>query len=239
MTPSAKFHTYVAAITVGLIFVSLHALHQYIPKDNNADFAAGLLLTAIIALGLYRLVASTMATLLPKWPLLFEFTMGAHYLRGTWGGTVLAKDDQTHLVVEKVEQTLDDVRVRGWAFGADQSLLANWTSEFAQIAPTRGELFCFYSVNIPHNETLIDSLGRMQFDRPSESRGPSVMTGYILETVGEKRLRYRTLQKLSHELPDLDVAKEQVVERFARYSKSRSADGTSHGNVQPTGSRES
>ncbi len=105
--------------------------------------------------------------------------------------------------------------IRGWSYKVDGSLEANWTTKSAQVSPEQGELYCFYTVNVPYKEQPVESLGRFQFDRLNESTGPNKMTGYTVDTDSTKKLRYDELHKLSDELIDLDSAKELTFKRYA------------------------
>jgi len=214
MTPIAKFHSYVIALTVALMFVAVNVVAKLIPGASHGGLASGFVIAALSSVGLYQLLAKAILTVLPKWEWLFKFTLGPWYLKGTWGGVVRTKTGKLRIIVEKYEQSLDHLAIRGWSFGHDGNIEANWTTQSAQVSVIPGELFCFYQVNVPYKENAVESLGRLQFDRPDHNTGPTMMTGYTVDTDATQKLRYEELHKLSYRLLELDEARRLTFDRF-------------------------
>lgn len=214
MTPIAKFHSYVVALTVALMFFAVSLVTKLVPDPSNTSIAAGVALAGFGSVGLYRVLATMFLLLLAKWEFLLRFTLGPYYVKGTWAGLVRTKTGKPLLIVEKFEQSLEHLTVRGWSYLPDDTVEANWTTQSAQVEAKKGELFCFYHVNVPYKENVVEALGRLQFDRPDDKTGPTKMTGYTVDTDATQKLRYEDLHKLSDDLLGLDKAKRMAFDHF-------------------------
>jgi len=220
MSPIAKFHSYVVAITVAIMFFSVNQLTKFV--ESSDAMAAGVVLAALSSLGVYKLIASAILLALAKWNWLFKFTLGPYYLKGTWGGFVHTKTGKPRLIVEKYEQSLSHIIVFGYSYDLNGKKEANWNTKAVQVSPGQGELFCFFTVNVPYKEAPVEALGRLQFDRASGSSAPTKMTGYTIDSDATQKLIYEDLHKLDEQLLPIDQAKEQTFEYFKeRIEKSK------------------
>ncbi len=113
MNPIAKFHSYVVAITVAVMFLVVNLAVKLVPAPNSESIIIGFLVAGFSSLGIYRLFSGLIIIILPKIECLFKFTLGAYYLKGTWGGFVLTKTGVPTIIVEKYEQTLFSITIRG------------------------------------------------------------------------------------------------------------------------------
>jgi hypothetical protein len=138
MKPVQKFYFYV--VTATLMFEGLRLVMPRLPEGGVPAAIAGGIATALGSWGLYRVLHAVVAALLEKWDWLLKFVLGAEYVNGTWVGFVLTKTGKPRLVVEKYEQSLYHLLIRGWSFLPNGDPEASWTTNSAQVVLPDGKL---------------------------------------------------------------------------------------------------
>src|SRR5262245_12471435 len=120
MHPVEKFHFYVVTATLILMFAGLRVGLAQVPHDQPTTAIAGVVVTAFGSWGLYRTLAAACMFLMHKWDWLLKQVLGPEFLKGTWVGFVRTKTGAPRLIVEKYEQSLYSLVVRGWSFLPDR-----------------------------------------------------------------------------------------------------------------------
>jgi len=170
------------------MFIGVNASSHFISTVQPPGYFIGLLIAALGSVGVYNLTARLVHWSLYNWDWSMKVTLGPNYVQGVWGGIILTRSGKPLYVVEKVEQTLSKTSIRGTSYRPDKIPDANWITESVQIDPVRGEMFIFYSNNVPWKENRVEALGRLQFDRKSKGEGPTGMTGYAIDSDSTKKL---------------------------------------------------
>lgn len=217
ISPQTRFHSVVVAITVFVMFAGVTGAAAFLQNLTFRSTTIGGFVAALSSVGVYRLLALGLIWLMEHSDGMMKFVLGPYFVKGTWIGRVRTKTGKPRLIVEKMEQTLYHVTVFGWSFTPDGIEDANWKTESAQINAVAGELFCFYLINVPYKHNPVEALGRLQFDRPSERKGPKRMTGYTVDTDATSKLRYDDLRKLSDKLLDVPTALGKAKHEFASF----------------------
>jgi hypothetical protein len=196
------------------MFIGISTAIELINTTGTKQYISAIIISGLGSIGVYRLTTLLITWLLSRWEFLLKIVLGPYYLKGTWVGVMRTKQGRKLYIVEKYEQSLSNLTARGWSYTLEGQLESNWTTEAIQIDPHKGEAFFFHSVNVPYKENVLESLGKLQFDRKNERSGPHRMNGYFVDTDTTVKLQYETLNKISDFLLDLDSAKKTALENF-------------------------
>jgi hypothetical protein len=126
--------------------------------------------------------------------------LGPYYIKGTWVGKIITKKGKPCIFFEHYDQTLNSLVIRGWSFTTEGIQQADWSTVSAHIEPIEGAIYCHYRTNIPHRNSPVEGVGRLQFDREKETIGPRGMSGYCIDSYTTKKLIYEDMVKVSEKL---------------------------------------
>ncbi|PTX59466.1 hypothetical protein C8N46_10954 [Kordia periserrulae] len=70
----------------------------------------------MISLGIYRFIAYIFLLLLKNIRFIRKFFLDPKYLEGTWVGFYIGSNNQVKFIVERFEQDLEILRIRGTAY---------------------------------------------------------------------------------------------------------------------------
>ena len=103
MTPEQKFHSYVTASTV---LVMYFAIETVAPLLNEFTIAKPIV-TLLTAIGIYNLFAKILSSLARNWLWVKKYLLGPNFIHGTWGGEFKGSDNDKIITIESFEQTLN------------------------------------------------------------------------------------------------------------------------------------
>jgi hypothetical protein len=187
-----RFNTMVSTATVAVMFIVIEyvlpilqapaipdAIVQHISFVTKEQIVDGikLLVTGLMALGTYKLVAVVLVWLINTIRFLKSFVFGPSYVEGTWIGRFRAASGPKW-TVEHFEQSLDGVVIRGYAENEDKTQYATWNSMAAAVDSVRGVLTYTYTCDVMGRNTPQQGIGVFQFERKSMEKAPYGMNGY-------------------------------------------------------------
>jgi hypothetical protein len=205
MRPEHKFHSYVTAATVTVMyFVITSFLPRLAPSPSLEPFAKPIG-SLLLSVGIYRSLATAMASASRRLKFLKRHLLGPRYVNGTWVGKFHAADDTMVFSIEHFEQTLTTLKIRGQAFRASGELYAYWNSVSESIDDAAGTLTFTYSCDKSSDKASFQGVCFFQFERGDETMAPTAICGYSADLVDGIRTENRET-RLSEDLLPFDEA---------------------------------
>jgi hypothetical protein len=205
MKPEHRFHSYVTAATVLVMF---YFIKHVIPLLTFSPVLDSLLKPAVAMLasvGVYNILAGLLLQTAKRWRWVKRFMLGASYMNGTWVGKFLSSTSGTIHTVEYFEQTLSSLKIRGEAVDADDNSYAYWNSVSETIDESSGLLSYTYNCDKNSDKGSFQGVAVFHFERRDERCAPHKMRGYSADLVDGKRTENREL-KISEKLLPFEVA---------------------------------
>ena len=109
MKPLLKLNSIALSITTLIVFTIWTNVFVLI---QISDFYK-ILLGGIISLGIYRLLAGGIIWLFQKSKKMKKYFLGGYYLEGTWVGFYIGVSRKERFMIERFEQELDSLVIRG------------------------------------------------------------------------------------------------------------------------------
>lgn len=183
MKPEYRFHSYVTAATVTVMYFAIQKLLPLLQLDSNVDSFLKPIGTLFLSIGVYKLLATSLLGVARKMKFVKRHLLGASYLNGTWVGKFTSADSSVVYTVEHFEQTLSSLKVRGQAFRDSGQSYAQWNSESETIDEISGLLTYTYNCDKTSDKGSFQGVCVFQFERDDKTCGPNRMRGYSADLV--------------------------------------------------------
>ncbi|RZF30125.1 hypothetical protein EVC45_08925 [Paraburkholderia sp. UYCP14C] len=205
MTPEQRFHSYVTAGTVLIMFYFIQHIVPLLTFTPSVDQLIKPGVTLLSAVGIYKSLASALVKITKKWRWVKRKLLGPSYVNGTWIGKFEASDGEPIYTVEHFEQSLSSLKIRGQAFHADGRSYAHWKSIAETIDEAAGILTYTYICDKNRDKTSFQGIGEFQFERDDESSAPQCIKGYSADLIDGLRSENRE-KKISENLLSFEDA---------------------------------
>jgi hypothetical protein len=199
MKPEHRFHSYVTAATVTVMYFVIQKLLPLLQFNPDVDMYLKPLGTLLLSIGVYKFLATLLLGFARRLKSVKRHLLGASYVNGTWVGKFKASDSSFVYTVEHFEQTLSSLKVRGQAFRESGESYAQWNSESETIDEHSGLLTYTYNCDKTSEKGSFQGVCVFQFERVDETCGPTRMRGYSADLVDGVRTENREV-KHSEEL---------------------------------------
>jgi hypothetical protein len=184
MTPELKFHSIVISITTAIVFSIWYGLTSII----SAYPWLTIVLSALISLGIYRLLALLLLSILRNVKCVKIFILGPYFMEGTWAGFFVGHDNKPRLFMEIFEQDLSSLVIRGRAFKEDGTFHGSWLADSANIDPKRARLSYYYDADVVGNTHINPGLARFDMDRSASHKPAEKLVGYSSDLFSPAKL---------------------------------------------------
>jgi hypothetical protein len=213
MTPSTKFNSLIASITVSMMFPSVAFLIPLLKKAGVGHpallAAAGLLASA----GAYAALAVALRWLMDRSRHARAIVLGPHYVHGTWIGWFRGHSGALRYMVEHFAQDLDGFVISGRSYTEQRAVHGFWSSESVSVDARRGRLVFTYSFEVVDRSQALTGIHTSLFRRPSLRTAPDAYSGFAHDLNDQQRIAVHSY-KISEELLTWDDALERAVQRF-------------------------
>lgn len=205
MKPSVKLNSIAFGLATLMVFTIWSLLLRI--ADIHPYFAAAI--SAVISLGVYRLIATFIVDLSKKITPLKKFLLGNHYLEGTWVGYYLGKSGEERYIIERFEQEVDNLVIRGRAYDHNANLHTTWTANPVNIDSVLGQLSYMYKCEPIKGKDDHNGVAVFNFDRKDQYSAPHGLTGYSADVQNGERISAReTKISTDASISDVDALKE-------------------------------
>jgi hypothetical protein len=181
MKPEHKFHSYVTAATVTIMYFIIEHLSPLI--SGSAIPFAQPVGTLLLSVGVYKLLAGFLMSTTRKFKFVKRHILGASYVNGTWIGKFRLPDESFVYTIEHFEQTLSSLKIRGQGFRSSGESYAQWSSVSETIHAEAGLLTYTYGCDKTNDKSSFQGVCVFQFERKDETSGPTCIRGYSADLI--------------------------------------------------------
>jgi hypothetical protein len=207
MKPLTKFYTIILSITTLAVFT---IWSQSIKLMEISDFYK-VILGSLISIGVYRFFVAFTISLSKKIKSLRRFILGPYYLEGTWIGFYIGAEGKVRYIVEKFEQELDSLTIRGEYYNELSKHHSMMTATNVNINAEMGEISYMYKCHPINDQSPHEGLAIFNIHRDDQYSPATKLVGYSAELHIGKRIKTiesKISSKTSIELNDaLTMAK--------------------------------
>ena len=213
MKPIVRFNTIVISSTTIIVFGMWYGISLLLLKypewfnnpGNNKYNILGLLVTALISVGVYRLIYLLVSYLVNKFNFIKKIFFSSYYLEGTWVGFYIGIKGKERYIIETFEQNLDTLVIKGTAFDENKKIHSFWTSESINLDIEKGELSYQYKVRSTKEKPDPTGIAYFSMNRENNRKPANMLIGYSSDTHLPRKctaIEYKLCDKTNYVLKD-------------------------------------
>lgn len=188
MKPSIKLHSIAFALATTVIFILWTQLNK-LSESNEINDTLKILIGLFVSLGAYRLFAKSIIYLTTKSNWIKKQFLGQYYLEGTWVGFYIGASGHVRFLIEKFEQDIDNLTIRGKSFNDSMEYHANWISSSVNIDIISGRISYLYEVQSIIGNSNNNGIAFFNFDRKSQYSEAKGLNGFSADLHIGKRVK--------------------------------------------------
>lgn len=175
MTPLLKLHSIAFGLSTALVF----SLWTQVAQLSEQHELLKILVGGLISLGIYRVIAKFIISLTKNSSFIKRQLLGTYYLGGTWVGFYVGADGKEKFLIERFEQDIDTLVIRGKSFNEKSEFHVTWTATPVNIDPVLGKISYMYECQ-PNNGEGNPSIGVaiFNFERPNQYSAAKELRGF-------------------------------------------------------------
>lgn len=211
MKPIIRFNTIVLSLTTAVVFgiwLGISKLILTYPdwfKDSvyNKYNLLGLLLVALISIGVYRLFFLITSYLVNNCQWIKRLVFSSDYIEGTWVGFYIGVSGNERYLIETFEQNLEGLVIKGTSYDENKNLHSFWTSESINLDSEKGELSYQYKVRSTREKPDPNGIAYFSIIRDNNRKPASILVGFSADshlTKKCKAMEYRWSEKTKYNI---------------------------------------
>ena len=210
MKPIVKLQSISFSIATGTVFLGWVKL-----SELGASYPYIKVIAAIfISLGVYRLTANLIIEASKKWTWVKKIMLGPYYLNGTWVGFYIGTLGKVRFLVERFEQDIDSLVIRGKSFDENLNYHANWTASSVNIDSLTGKISYMYECSPMKDSSNHNGVAIFDFIRNNQSSPAKGLEGFSADLHIGKRTRAKEIKVSSGCSFDEKAALEKAKELY-------------------------
>ena len=182
-----RYNLFVIVLTTMIIFLFWKYLLSATANTTNYTILA--FVGFFTSFGIYKLLVTLLHSTARKIEIVNRIFSGNEYLNGTWIGFYKGASGKVRYIVERYEQNLDEIIIRGHSYDEAMNLHATWNSTSVQINSKIGKIVYTYTVTSLDENTNGLGIAEFDFERKSEKEFPTIIQGYSSDIHIGKRVR--------------------------------------------------
>jgi hypothetical protein len=175
------------ATTVVVMFIGVVIVAPKLQSANAASIITAGAASALVSVGIYRLIAALFLWLFKKCRAIRRFALGAGYLEGTWVGHYKDSESKLRFTIEFIDQSSGETKIHGREIDQTGATRGSWKSDSVSVDPQNQRIIYNYSCGMHENRA--DQRGIAVFDLITQEDGgyPSILDGYAADLIdGQK-----------------------------------------------------
>lgn len=185
MRPSIKLHS----ITFGFSTAMVFAIWSKVFELININGTYKVILGGLISLGIYRLAATGILYLVKNSNKIKKLFLGAYYLEGTWVGFYIGVSGSVRFLIERFEQDIDSLVIRGRSYSEVTKYHATWTASSVNIDTLNGIISYMYECLPINDNSNNNGIAIFHFERANQYSAPNKLIGFASDLHIGKRTR--------------------------------------------------
>ncbi len=190
MTPSIKLHS----ISFGLATAFVFTIWTQLFKLTELNDIFKIIIGGLISLGVYRLIATFIVYLTTKSSWIKKKFLGQHYLEGTWVGFYIGVSGNERFLIERFEQSIDTLVIRGKSFNEQLGYHSTWTTSSVHIDTIHGIISYMYDVTNINDKSNNNGIAIFNFDRDNQYAEAKGLTGFSADLHLGQRVKAKEIK---------------------------------------------
>ena len=185
MKPSLKLHSIAFGLATAIVF----SLWTLLTKLTQLDPILKILLGGLVSLGLYRLIATFIVYLTKKSSWIKKKFLGQYYLEGTWVGFYIGVSGKERFIVERFEQDVDTLAIRGKSLNELSQYHSTWNTSSVYIDTLHAKISYMYDVTNIHDKSNNNGIAIFNIERDDQYSEAKGLTGFSADLHLGKRIK--------------------------------------------------
>lgn len=174
MKPLVKLNSIAFAIATSIVF----SLWQMLLKIQGTNPIIIAVVGVVVSLGLYRIIANFIILLIQESTWIKKKFLGPQFMEGTWVGFYIGPSGNQRYLIERFEQEIDSLVIRGKSFDENLNYHSTWTSSSVNIDVPNGRITYMYEL-IPLKEIKNNNgICVFNFERDNQYSKPKGLEGF-------------------------------------------------------------
>lgn len=183
MKPLVKLNSIAFAISTSVVF----SLWQILLKSQGTNPLIITIVGVIVSLGLYRITANFIILLIQESTWIKRKFLGPQFLEGTWVGFYIGPSGNQRYLIEKFEQEIDSLVIRGKSFDENLNYHSSWTSSSVNIDVNNGRITYMYELTPLKEIKNNNGICVFNFERDNQYSKPKGLEGFSADIhIGSK-----------------------------------------------------
>lgn len=183
MKPLVKLNSIAFAISTSVVF----SLWQILLKTQGTNPLIITIVGVIVSLGLYRITANFIILLIQESTWIKRKFLGPQFLEGTWVGFYIGPSGNQRYLIEKFEQEIDSLVIRGKSFDENLNYHSSWTSSSVNIDVNYGRITYMYELTPLKEIKNNNGICVFNFERDNQYSKPKGLEGFSADIhIGSK-----------------------------------------------------
>lgn len=190
MKPTIKLSSIGFGISTAIVF----SIWKLLLEIGTINIIVTTIIGMVISLGLYRLIANFILYLIQKSTWIKCKFLGAHFMEGTWVGFYIGASGNVRYIVERFEQEVDSLVIRGKSFDEKLNYHSTWNSNSVNIDILNGKLSYMYELSPIKEIKNSNGICFFTLDRDSQYDKPTGLTGFSADIHMGIKIRAKELK---------------------------------------------
>lgn len=222
MKPIIRFNSIVISLTTLVVFgiwlliskLLLTNPEWFKNPDNNLYNFLGIILTAFMSIGVYRIFLNLCSYLVNNSLFIRKMIFKSSFLEGTWVGFYIGVSGNVRYLIETFEQNFDSVIIRGKSFNELQNFHSTWISDNVNIDVNRGKLSYHYKVESPNETSDHNGIAFFNFERKTKKTAPHELIGFSADLHLSKKCKAVEIKVSDETTIKLEIALQKAKELY-------------------------
>jgi hypothetical protein len=208
MKPIDKLHATALSLATAAAFSFFTFAAKFISEHPAFVVISG----TAISLVCYRGLLSIFIFFAKRWEWVKKLLHGPAYVNGTWAGYYIGAGGQIRYFVERYEQQVDGLLIKGESKNELLQPHCTWLSLAHMIDSENGFIVYLYQTRPVQQQTNGEGIAFFNFERRSHDKCPWKLSGYTIDTHIGHRIVSRQIKVSNHTNTDISVAFDKAQE---------------------------
>jgi hypothetical protein len=190
MKPIITLYSSVLSLSAIIVFYLWTILYPL--QEINTTYK--IIITAIFSVGTFRLFIKLMTILTKKCPFIRKIILSNLYLEGTWVGFYIGNSGKERFFVERIEQNLEDITIKGKTWDETQKFHSHYNSISVNIDIKRGIILFLYDSACVYEAGFNQGIANLYIERDNQYSAPKTLTGFYRDVHLPKRTKCKIIK---------------------------------------------
>jgi hypothetical protein len=190
MKPTIKLYSIVLFLSTIVIFGLWGILYPL--KEINHIYK--IIIAAVFSVGTFRIFIKSIIFLTKRCSWLKKIVLGNFYFEGTWAGFYVGHSGKERFVIERWEQDIDNLTIRGIAFNEIKKYHSNWNSLSIHFDIIKGKISYLYEGTGIGDRVYNQGVANFDIGRDNQYSAAKTIIGFYQDLHFDKRTECKMIK---------------------------------------------